>query len=172
MKQKQIFFFSVLILIMMVSSCTTSFNFFQAQWELTEALDEDEEKSDVAFNFCVLDSDDLACNSFNLTSDSLTMELEVLSSDIASVDSVVFELPDIGYYCTADTGNGFLTTSDEETYTVFFTTDEGALEDECDFSSYVGQDVQLLFEVTETLSSDGSTVTEEGDATDTIFADE
>ncbi len=157
---------------MMVSSCTTSFNFFQAQLELAEALDDDEEDADVEFNFCVLDSDDLACNSFTLTDDSLTMELEVLSSDIASVDSVVFELPDLGYYCTADTENGFLSTSDGETYTIFFTTDEGALEDECDFSSYVGQDIQVSFEVTETLSSDGSTVTEEGDATDTIFADE
>lgn len=173
MKRKQcrwMLFVSAIISLLFLASCT-SLNFFQAQWELAEALDEDEEKADVAFNYCVLESDDLACNSFNLTSDSLKMELEVLSSDVASIDSVVFELPTAGEYCTADTGNNFLTTTDGETYTVFFTTDEEALEDECNFASYVDQDVQLNFEVTSTLS-DGSTVTEAGNATDTIFADE
>ncbi len=168
-QSRKLLFFSTFLSILFLTGCA-SVNFFQARWELAEVLSSDE-KTDIAFNFCVLDSMDIGCNSFNLTSNSLLMELEVLSSDVASVDSVVFELPEAGSYCTADTGNGFLTTTDNEIYTVFFTTDEAALEQECDFSAYVGQDVQLGFEAALTLT-DGSTIVETGNATDTIFADE
>ncbi|PIN79902.1 hypothetical protein COV16_01840 [Candidatus Woesearchaeota archaeon CG10_big_fil_rev_8_21_14_0_10_34_8] len=155
----------MLLLTFILAGCTA--NFFQAQVDLAEATDEDGEDSDVDFNFCTLESDYLYCKAFELTSNTLNFVIEVTSSDVESVDSVVFELPDSGVYCTADTGNGFLTTDDYEDYTAAFTVGDDSLEEDCVFDEYAGQDVQMAFQVTLTLT-DGSTVTEEGDVTDTI----
>ncbi len=114
-------------------------------------------QGDIVFNFCDVDENEyIDCPTISLSTDTITMTIEVTSSDVASVDSVVFELPEEYIYCSTDPTT--LTTTDKETYTVELL---------CDLSGYEEQNTQLAFTVTATLT-DGSTVSITGDAEDWI----
>ncbi|MEK6922023.1 MAG: hypothetical protein AABX82_09090 [Nanoarchaeota archaeon] len=116
------------------------------------------EEGEVVFNFCDLESDYIDCSEIALTTTTIEMGLDVLSSDVTSVDSIIYELPDEEVYCTADTSDGSLAANDDESYSI---------EASCDLSSYEDQNTQLAFSVTLTLT-DGRTVTEEGTAEDWV----
>lgn len=138
---KKYIIFGILLSVLFLVSCTA-------------LLDQGE----VVFNFCDLESDYIDCSEIALTPTTIEMGLEVLSSDVTSVDTIIYELPDEEAYCTADTSDGSLTANDDESYTI---------ESNCDLSSYEDQNTQLAFSVTMTLT-DGSTVTEEGTAEDWV----
>ncbi len=116
------------------------------------------DQGEVVFNFCDLESDYIDCSEIALTTTTIEMGLDVLSSDVVSVDSIIYELPDEEVYCTADTSDGSLIDNEDGSYSV---------EASCDLSSYQDQNTQLAFSVTLTLA-DGSTVTEEGTAEDWV----
>ncbi len=114
----------------------------------------------VVVNFCDLISDYADCSAIELTEAEIEMTLNVESGVI--VDSVVFELPnpdDNGntVYCST---SGALT-PDDDTYII---------EVPCDLSEYAGQNTQLNFVVTVSVtdSSGTSTVTLEGQAEDYV----
>jgi hypothetical protein len=115
-------------------------------------------QGEVVFNFCDLESDYIDCSEIALTTTTIEMGLDVLSSDVASVDNIIYELPDEGVYCTADTSDNSLLDNEDGSYSV---------EASCDLSSYEDQNTQLAFSVTMTLT-DGSTATEEGIAEDWV----
>lgn len=141
MISKKYLHFSVFALLMALGACTAQF-----------------EQGEVVLNFCDADSTDyIDCTEFGLTPDTITMELETTASDVTSIDSVVFELPEAGVYCSTDADN--ISTADAEVYDV---------EVSCiDLADYEDQNTQLSFTVTMTLS-DGSTVTETGVAEDWV----
>ena len=138
---KKYLIFTTLLLTLFLTNCTV-------------LLDQGE----VVFNFCDLESDYVDCGEIALTTTTIEMGLDVLSSDVASVDSVVYELPDEDVYCTADTSDGSLFANDDGSYSI---------EASCDLSSYEDQNTQLAFSVTMTLT-DGSIVTAEGNAEDWV----
>jgi hypothetical protein len=162
-----ILFISLAILLVSITACTPEYNFFAAQTDASSYLEGDEDTVDVDFNFCTVTDEEhyISCEAFALTADTLSMEIEVTSSDVATLDGIVFELPDEGKYCTADVGNEYLWTEDGENYYVHFSAADAG--EDCDFSSYVGQDTQLAFQLTLTTIA-GDVVTLEGDVEDKI----
>lgn len=116
------------------------------------------EEGEIVFNFCDLESDYIDCSEIALTTTTIEMGLDVLSSDVTSVDSIIYELPDEEVYCTADPSDESLIDNEDGSYSI---------EASCDLSSYEDQNTQLAFSVTLTLA-DGSTVTEEGTAEDWV----
>jgi hypothetical protein len=158
-----------LVTLMLLTGCA---DFFSAQFEATENLasGEEPEQGEVLaagdFNYCILEDQDIACDVVELTTTTVYMELEVADSDIATLDSIVFELPDPAYHCTASTENGLMWSDDAEMYYVQFATADA--EEGCDYlSNYVGQDTVLAFQLSLT-RDDGSSETLSGSAEDLV----
>lgn len=115
------------------------------------------QQGEVVLNFCDIDSDDyIGCTEIGLTTDTIMMSLESLSSGVVSIDSIVFELPEEGVYCSTD--NDDIISADGENYDITVS---------CDLTDYENQNTQLSFTVTMTLS-EGTTVTETGVAEDWV----
>ena len=114
-------------------------------------------QGDIVFNFCDIDTNDyISCPTIALSTDEIDMALVSNSSDVASIDSVIYELPDEGVYRSTDSTT--LTTDDDETYSVALP---------CDLSLYTEQNTQLSYTVGVTLT-DGSTVEITGEAEDWV----
>ena len=96
---KKYVLFATLLLTILVTNCTA-------------LLDQGE----VVFNFCDLESDYIDCSEIALTTTTIEMGLDVLSSDVTSVDSITYELPDEEVYCTADPSDGSLAANDDGSY--------------------------------------------------------
>ena len=141
---KKILYFGIFALLIVIGACTAQF-----------------EQGEVVLNFCVTDSTDyINCTEFGLTPDTITMELGTTTSDVTRIDSVVFELPEAGVYCSTDEDD--ISTADAEDYDV---------EVSCaDLLDYEDQNTQLSFTVTMTVSdgTTSTTVTETGVAEDWV----
>jgi hypothetical protein len=124
---------------------------------LLAACTAETQQGNIVFNFCDIDTTYIDCPQVSFSIDEITMRLDVLSSDGLSVDSILYELPDEGIYCTADAASG-LVQEDSNSYLV---------ETACDLSSYEGQNTQLTITVTLTLT-DGTTITETGSVEDWV----
>ncbi len=124
---------------------------------LLAACTAETQQGNIVFNFCDIDTTYIDCPQVSFTTDKINMRLDVLSSDVLSVDSILYELPDEGVYCTADSISGLMQ-EDDNTYLV---------ETACDLSSYEGQNTQLTITVTLTLT-DGTTITETGSVEDWV----
>lgn len=113
-------------------------------------------QGDIVFNFCdEKENEYIDCSVIALTTTEIVMDLDLLSSDVASVDAVVYELPN-GELCSTDATT--LTATDDDTYGVKLA---------CDLSAYEEQNTQLAFTATVTLT-DASTVQITGEAEDWV----
>lgn len=134
-------YFGIFALLIAIGACTAQF-----------------EQGEIVLNFCDTDSTEyIDCAEFGLTPDTITMELETMTSDVASIDSVVFELPEAGVYCSTDADD--ISTGEDDVYEV----EVGCT----DLTGYEDQNTQVSFTVTMTLS-DSTTVTETGVAEDWV----
>ncbi|MBI5073083.1 hypothetical protein HZA99_04655 [Candidatus Woesearchaeota archaeon] len=114
-------------------------------------------QGDIVFNFCDIDTNDyISCPTIALSASEIDMTLVSNSSDVVSIDSVAYELPDAGVYCSTDSTT--LTTDDAETYSIALP---------CDLSAYSEQNTQLSYTATVTLN-DGSTISITGKAEDWV----
>lgn len=116
------------------------------------------EQGEIVFNFCDADTANyIDCTAISLTTDTIVMQFEPTSSDVASIDSIILELPDEQVYCSSEADD--ITFDNDGVYNVLIACDA--------LASYENQNTQLAFTVTMTLS-DGSTVTETGSAEDWV----
>lgn len=137
---KNIFVFLSIFLFTLLAACTA-----------------ETQQGNIVFNFCDIDTTYIDCPEVSFTVDEITMRFDILSNDVVSIDSVLYELPDEGIYCNADATYGLIQ-EDEDTYLV---------ETACDLSSYEGQNTQLTITVTLTLA-DGTIITETGSVEDWV----
>lgn len=140
MNQKIIFLFLCALSILTISACTATLP-----------------QGNIVFNFCDIETNKyISCPNIALSASEIDMTIVSNSSAVVSVDSVVFELPEEGTYCSTDSTT--LTSDDSKTYTIALP---------CDLSEYTEQNTQLAYTATVTLA-DGSTVEITGKAEDWV----